>query len=324
MKVKSSEPFWMIKNGIVNSYPSLRENVSADVLVIGGGITGSLIAHKCIEEGYKTILIDRKEIAHGSTSATTSLLQYEIDVPLFRLIEEIGEKSALDSYRAGFKAIDHLETVVKKIKTDCGFKKKNSLYYAAFKKDVSWLKQEFEARKKHGFPVIWLESEEIEKRFHLKGSFGGILTDQAASIDAFRLTHDLLAYNQKKGLKIYDKTIITRTANKSGGVTYLTEEGNSVKAKKVIYCTGYESVELIKENFVKLQSTYAIVGEIREDDQSHLKNTLFWNTARPYLYMRTTEDDRLLIGGEDVEFVDAGRRDALLFQKTEKLEKVLT
>jgi hypothetical protein len=49
--------------------------------------------------------------------------------------------------------------------------------------------------------------------------------------------------------------------------------------KKIIYCNGFESTEIIKDKFVKLLSTYAIVGERFEDDQSHLNDTLFWNTA---------------------------------------------
>ncbi|MDE1190544.1 MAG: FAD-dependent oxidoreductase [Arachidicoccus sp.] len=88
MKLKSSEPFWLVKNGILHSYPSLKENIETDVLIIGSGITGSLIAHQCIRDGYKTTIIDRREIANGSTSATTSMLQYEIDVPLYELIEK--------------------------------------------------------------------------------------------------------------------------------------------------------------------------------------------------------------------------------------------
>src|SRR5690554_6570644 len=85
MDLKSNEPFWLIKNGAIRSYPSLRNNLECDVLIVGGGITGSLIAHQCIKDGYNTILIDKREIANGSSSATTSMLQYEIDTPLYEL-----------------------------------------------------------------------------------------------------------------------------------------------------------------------------------------------------------------------------------------------
>jgi hypothetical protein len=74
--------------------------------------------------------------------------------------------------------------------------------------------------------------------------------------------------------------------------------------KKILYC-GFESTEIIKDKFVKLLSTLCHCGERFEDDQSHLNDTLFWNTAEPYMYMRTTDDNRLLIGGEDEDFVDA-------------------
>src|SRR5690606_24187169 len=87
MDLKSNEPFWLVKNGIINSYPSLREDTDCDIPIVGGGITGSLIAHQCMEDGYKTLLIDKREIANGSSSATTSMLQYEIDTPLYELIK---------------------------------------------------------------------------------------------------------------------------------------------------------------------------------------------------------------------------------------------
>ncbi len=324
MRLKSNEPFWLLKNGIINSYPSLREDITTEVLVVGSGITGSLIAHKCIEEGYQTVVVDRREVGHGSTSATTSMLQYEIDVPLYQLIEQIGEQGAVASYWACFDSINKLEALARQVKSAGNFKKKKSLYFAAYKKDIAGLKQEFEARKKYGFPVKWLESKEIEKRYQLKNTFGGILSGQGASIDAFCLVHDLLRYNQKKGLQVFDKTELVEVTYGSNGIKAVTAYGNTIRAKKIIYCTGFESVELIKDNFVDLLSTYAIVGEQAKGKPPYLKDVLVWNTAGPYIYMRTTDDHRLLIGGEDDEFVNPKKRDELLGQKAEKLKKQLT
>lgn len=323
MKLRSNEPFWLVKNGLINSYPSLDRDIETEILVVGSGITGSLIAHRCVAEGYQTTLIDRREIAHGSSSATTSMLQYEIDTALFELIEMIGEKAAVDSYWACFNSINDLGKIAKQIKSTCGFKKKESVYMAALKKDVPWLAKEFQAREKHGFPVKWLEPAEIEEKFGMAGTFGGILSAQGGSIDAFCLAHELLQYNQKRGLRVYDKTDLVKKEHTKNGVKVTTEYGNVIKAKKVIYCNGFESVEMIKDKFVNLLSTYAIVGEIGEDDHSHLSETLFWNTAEPYIYMRTTDDNRVLIGGEDEEFVDPAKRDSMITEKSAKLEKKL-
>lgn len=320
MKLKSPEPFWLVKDGLKHSYPSLRENIETEILVIGGGITGALLAHQMMKDGYKTVLVDRREIGNGSTSATTSMLQYEIDVPLFELSKMIGRKGAEKSYWACYNSIDDLQKISKEVKSDCGFKKKQSLYFAAFKKDVNDLKKEFEARKAAKFPVKWLSAKEISKKFKIENTFGGILSEQGGSIDAFCLAHDILHYNYKKGLQIFDKTDIIKFNYRKTGVTATTDYGNTIKAKKVIFCNGFESTEIIKDKFVNLLSTYAIVGEQCDKKYNkELNGLLVWNTADPYIYMRTTDDNRILIGGEDEEFVNAQKRDALLFDKEKKL-----
>ncbi len=127
MDLKSNEPFWLVKNGLLNTYPSLQKDISCDVLIVGGGITGALIAHQCMADGKKCVLIDKREIVNGSSAATTSMLQYEIDIPLYRLKELIGIQGAIASYRACGEAIDKLGRLAKKIRSKAGFRSKQSL-----------------------------------------------------------------------------------------------------------------------------------------------------------------------------------------------------
>ena len=319
MDLRSNEPFWLIKNGLISSYPSLKDDRKCDVLIIGGGITGSLIAHQMIKDGYSTILIDKREIANGSTCATTSMLQYEVDVPLHRMSEMIGEKAAVSCYKACEKSIDDIGELVKTIKSRSGFRKKMSLYYAARKKDADWLELEFEARRKAGFDVEYLPAREIEKRFEIINTYGGILSKSGASIDAFRFSHELLRFNAKKGLEIYDKTELRSVKYLKDHNLALTMSGFTIAAKKIIYCTGYESQKMLKEDFVNLKSTYALVSEVHPEGFKSIENTLIWNTDEPYLYMRSTDDGRFLIGGGDEDFESTEKRDALLGKKQKEI-----
>lgn len=322
MDIRSNEPFWLVKNGIIHSYPSLRQDLDCEVVIVGGGITGSLMAHACIEKGYHTVLIDKREIANGSTAATTSMLQYEIDVPLYKLIALIGEQGAIASYRACRDAIYKLERLVKEIKSSCAFERKESVYFAGTSKDVKWLRKEYEARGTSGFEVKWLDKHEIKKAYGLVAE-GAILSADGGSIDAFCLAHDLLHYNTKKGLQVFDKTELKKVKYEKEYVKLETETGSKITAKNIVYCTGYETQQMLPDKVVNLKSTYAMIGEKDDHNAEVCKKTLFWNTDSPYLYLRTTEDGRLLVGGEDENFKNATRRDLLIGRKEQKLKKTL-
>ncbi|WP_286857603.1 MULTISPECIES: NAD(P)/FAD-dependent oxidoreductase [Sphingobacterium] len=321
MDLKSNEPFWLIKNGLLATYPALREDKVCDVLIVGGGITGALIAHQCISMGKKCVLIDKREIVNGSSAATTSMLQYEIDTPLYQLMELIGEEGAIASYEACSKAIDNIGLLSRKIGSKAGFRTKDSLYYASRKKDITWLKQEFDARKAAGFKVKWLDEDEIKTRYHLDKAYGGILSEQGASIDAFCFAHELLTHNVRHGLEVFDKTALISVKSNLRSHTAEVSTGATIRAKKIIYCIGYETVGIIPEKFVDLLSTFAIVSEVNPSLYQRYKDLLIWNTSDPYLYMRTTDDGRFLIGGEDEEFRNPQKRDALIAKKTDKLER---
>lgn len=322
MDIRSNEPFWLVKNGIKHAYPSLRTNLDTDVLVVGGGITGALMAHALIKKGYHTVLIDKREIANGSTSATTSMLQYEIDVPLYKLKALIGEQGAIASYMACRDAIYKLEGLVEEVGSACGFEKKASVYFAGRPKDIRWLKEEYMARKSAGFEVKWLEKKELSAAYGLRAE-GGIVSADGASLDAFCLTHDLLHYNSEKGLKVFDKTELKKVKYEKDGIRATMDTGSALKVGKIIYCTGYETQSMLPDKVVNLKSTYAMISESAGQYAESCQNTLFWNTDSPYLYMRTTSDGRLLVGGEDEDFKNAVRRDLLLNKKKNKLVKTL-
>lgn len=171
--------------------------------------------------------------------------------------------------------------------------------------------------------VVWLSSEEISSKYGIRNTFGGILSDQGGSVDAYLLAHEILQHNYQKDLKIFDKTEMLNTHYGKNSVTIETEFGHTIKAKKIIYCNGFESTEIIREHFVKLLSTFAIVGERTGEDHGSLDNLVVWNSADPYLYIRTTDDNRILVGGGDTEFRGVKKRIEALGRKSLSLEKNL-
>src|SRR5660398_72371 len=119
MNLTSSHPLRSVNNGLPTNYPSLPRNVSCDAVVIGGGITGALVAVHLAEAGVKTLVLDKRDIGTGSTSASTALLQYEIDVPLRELIKKVGPVAASRSYQLCRAAVSKLEQLAAHLKIEC-------------------------------------------------------------------------------------------------------------------------------------------------------------------------------------------------------------
>lgn len=321
MKLRSANAFWLLKNGLLNTYPSLREDIDCDVLVVGGGITGALIAFQLSSEGYITTLIDKDDVAFGSTAATTAMLQYELDKPLYKLMKEIGPQPAVDIYQAGVDSILALEELISRLGIDCGFRRKESLYIAGTTSDRKWLAKEFEARKQNGLDVDWLSPEDLKKNYHAAGE-GAIRSSIGASLDAYKLTHELLTYaGTHHGLSVFDHTSSKKVEYMDSSVKTLTDGDCTITSKWIIYATGYETQLFLRKKIVDLVSTYVCISEPLESIPAYLAETIFWTTDKPYLYMRSTTDNRILVGGEDEPFRDAARRDKLIDKKEGALLK---
>ena len=320
MNLTSGLPFWLIKDGLPFNYPVLDKSIRTDVTIIGGGISAALMSYYLVKAGIECTVVDKRSIGMGSTCASTALLQYEIDTALHVLVHKRGYKDAVQSYTLCSQAIDTLQVIAKKIKFT-GIQRQKSLYYTAAKKDIAFLQKEFSIRLANGFGVQWLQEQDIHQLYGFKAP-AAILSDKAAQTDAYAFTHALFQHGIKKGLQVYDRTNIISTKQRGRGFALSTDGGCTIKTNKIIYATGYEVVELIDKKIVDLKSTYAFVSEQQQMMQGRWnEDSLIWNTADPYLYMRTTPDKRIIVGGRDEDFMNAVRRDKLIKTKTGRLVK---
>lgn len=317
MNLTSGFPYSLISYGLPYSYPKLDQSIETDIVIVGGGISGALTAYYLTEAGLNCILVDARTIGLGSTCASTSLLQYELDTSLYDLTKQIGYENAVKAYRQCAAAIDTLQGIAEKINFQF-FEKKSSLYFASHKNYAPFLKNEYELRKKSGFNVHYLEKKEIQENFGFYSN-AGILSEKGATTDAYQLTHALLQSCIKKGLKVFDRTEISKIKYGKNGLKLFTPKKHIISARKMVNATGYEITEMIHKKLVRLSSTYVIASEQIQRPVLDEK-TIFWNTSNPYLYMRTTFDNRIFVGGRDEPYTSAIRRDKLIKSKSSQLK----
>ena len=169
MDLKSGYPFWAVKNGLMQAFPPLRDDVRAEVVVLGAGITGALVADELVAHGHEVLVLDQRDVAWGSTAASTALLQYEIDTHLVDLARRHGEADAVLAYRACADAIDLLRDKAREVR-DVDFAANHSLYFASRRRHVRALREEHAMRARHGFDVEWLGPEAVQARYGFDAS----------------------------------------------------------------------------------------------------------------------------------------------------------
>lgn len=319
MDLRSENPYWLLRKGIPHIYPSLKNDLKKEVIIIGAGISGSLVAYLLHKAGMDVAIVDRRHVGMGSTVASTALLQYEIDNPMHRLAEMVGWQNAVKAYQLCLKAIHDIYGLFRAVGSEAQFAYRPSFQYASFKKHIAPLLKEYEARKQHGFDVEWLETASIEKMFGIKAD-AGILSGVGAEVDAYALTNDILHYLSQHQVPIYDQTTITDIIHGRKEISMRTTTGHTIRCKKLVMACGYESQNHISFPVCKLYSTYAIVSE-PNGENTWFENAMIWETARPYSYVRTTFDRRILIGGADDPWYNPTRRDAALPRKAKLLKE---
>ncbi|KAA9338407.1 FAD-binding oxidoreductase [Hymenobacter busanensis] len=321
MILTTGQPFWLTEHGMVR-YPRLEHDLTCDVAVVGGGITGAFLGYYLTKAGLKTAVLEGRYLGGGSTSASTAMCQYELDVDLIDLRNQLGIQRANDAYLANLYSVHALHRLcTQELPVDCHFQYCQSFYLASKQRDVNHLADEGDARRGIGIEARYLSEAELLERYQLLAP-AALLSDDTAQVDPYLLTHTLLQTAQQSGLQVFERTPVQSCGVTNDGQGVTVQAGaHRVRAGHVVVCTGYEADNLVPRDLVNLHSTYVVLSQPGEATALPTGTAQIWETARPYLYTRTTPDGRIMVGGRDEAIKAATFQNTVLEHKVEKLEK---
>ncbi|MFT3784687.1 MAG: FAD-binding oxidoreductase [Tepidisphaeraceae bacterium] len=291
---------------------SLQQDERCDVLILGAGITGALVARELLDAGLDVVIVDRGEVAAGSTAASTALVQYDTDLPLLELADKIGRCKADQVYLATRGALDDLADRIARDHIDCDFAWRPSLYLSSANGDVDFLKQECAARRRLGIEASWLDAASLVDRYGIAGRGGAIRSTAALEVDPQKLTRGLLDRCLERGARLYTYTDIELDDCSAKPIVARSSAGHCIRARDVIFATGYSAPERFAtlREFCSLQTTYAASARPIYPAFVWPDRAMLWEHDDPYLYARTTPDGRVLIGGGDEPTTDPAKADA--------------
>lgn len=317
LDLRGGRPVWFSYRAPSVPAGKLTRDVKTDVLVVGMGISGAMAAEALTRAGHSVICIDRRGPLKGSTSATTALVQFELDQPLTRLATIKSKADAEQAWRRSRLAVINLSGRIAELAIDCSLTCLPSLYLAGNLLDPTELQAEAEARRQAGVAASYLTRQALTEKFGIHRA-GAIFSHGNLALDPRKLTAGLLLKSLARKARFYAPVEATAIEHGRGQVTVGTSLGPIITAQHLVLATGYELTDLIPATRHRIVSTWAIATG-RQPKAIWTDAALIWEASDPYLYIRATADGRVICGGEDEDFTDEAHRDALIADKAERL-----
>jgi glycine/D-amino acid oxidase-like deaminating enzyme len=161
----------------------------------------------------------------------------------------------------------------------------------------------------------------VPERWHLATPEAALLSPGALEIDPIRLTRALLAMAMQRGCRLLSPLRVAEYEIAADGVTIHCEQGLAVRASRLVLASGYEMPPFVQATTqFDVTSTWAMATA--PQPQGPL-SAMLWEAAEPYIYLRSTADGRLMIGGGDAPVADTATREALAPEKIARLQQRL-
>lgn len=319
--LRTGTPVWLGKGGVRVPFGALAKNIRVDVVVVGAGVTGALVADALLEAGKSIAVLDRRGPAKGSTSASTALLQFELDQPLTHLVRKIGRARAARAYWRSASAVDYLRGRIADLRLRCAFRERQAVYLPGHLLDLNGLRAEAQARSRIGLRSRFIKRDRLRELTTIEGR-GAIVSSGSGELDPVALVAGLWRSALMRGADLYAPVDVVDVHSGRSFVTLGTAGGPVVRARHAVFATGYEHLKLVNPKTQKVISTWAM-ATAPQPERLWPSRCLIWQAADPYLYVRTTTEGRIIAGGEDEDFSDEKKRDALIPSKVKAIRRKL-
>ena len=326
MRLRIGAPVWLSRGDRHRRYPELRGRQHADVVIVGGGITGAGIAQVFADAGVQVVLLEAGLVGRGSTGASTALLLQETDEELSSLEKRYGRGRATTIWELSRNSVQGVVATLRRRHIACDVAHRDTIYSTLNPDTVADLRREYRRRRRAGFSANWLDPAQLLAKTGIAGE-GAIHSRGNAQLNPYGACVGLLRAAASDGARIFERSAVLRIDASRAGVVIRTR-GGIVAAERVIVATGYATPAFAPlAGRFEMKHTYVLATRpitAPERRRLGLGELLLWDTERPYHYARWGPGHRLLLGGNDRPLVPPARRKQAFAASTRSLRDYFT
>ncbi|MBB3111277.1 glycine/D-amino acid oxidase-like deaminating enzyme/nitrite reductase/ring-hydroxylating ferredoxin subunit [Paenibacillus phyllosphaerae] len=273
---------------------ALDNNLTVDVAIVGGGITGITTAYLLSKAGVKVALVEADSLFSGTTGHTTAKLTAQHDLIFDQLIHSHSEEAARQYYEANRDGMNLLKQIIDEHGIDCGYVEEDAYVYAQSVDSLKKLNKEADAYAKLGIPGGFVESIPLQLPNH-----GAVVMKGQARFHPLRYLSALASLITQAGGLLYDRTAVSRIDEDGPRPTVVTERGLRIMADHVLICSHFPFYDKHGLYFARLHAERSYVLAVRS--QMTYPGGMYLSAEDPKRSLRLAEvedgQQLLLVGG---------------------------
>lgn len=258
MKNKS---FWLDKCKLPE-FKSLEEDISTQVCIIGGGITGITTAYYLSKKGFDVVLIEKDELASKTTGHTTGKVTVQHGLFYKYLLDTYGVTYTEKYLNANLKAINNIKTIIDNEKISCDFEEKTSYVFSNNPQKYKEIEDEVNICKKLDLKASFVKDIGI-----LDNIQGAIKLENQYQFNPIKYLDGLCKCLINNGVKIYENSQVLNYKKNNGKfiLDVNTYSGKyKIIADKIITATRYPIFNFPGMFFIKeyQELEYVLCAEV--------------------------------------------------------------
>lgn len=216
---------------------------NAEVVIIGGGITGCSLAFMLAKKGMDVVIIEKNYLSSGATGACGAGIRQQW--------------STKENTELAIKSIKIFETLSKELKYDIGLRQGGYLVILHDEKDIKQAEKNIKMQRSLGLDVDIVNNNEIKKIVPVldvngMNSIGGTFCPTDGHANPFKTTFAYARAARRYGTEIYTHTEVVGIDTNEKNIHKIITNKGLIRADMIVNAAGVWSKKIAEMVDVKL------------------------------------------------------------------------